>query len=245
MAEPSIEQRRFTGRRKVRLGDVTSAGRLRLDALTRYTQDVSDDDTTDAGLDVEPGWVVRRTVVTEHRSARLGETIDVTTFCSGLGRRWAERHLEIVGDQGACYDVVTLWICVDATTGRPMALSDQFLEIYGPSAAGRSVTARLVNPKLETAAEASLDRRSWPLRVADFDTLGHVNNAAYWAAVEEVLADGWASIQPPLVATMEYSAGLAPTEEVTIVSVSGDSAAQAWWLTNGGVAAASVVVQQR
>ena len=43
--------RRFTGERKVRLGDVGRSGRLRLDALTRYTQDVSDDDTTSVRAD--------------------------------------------------------------------------------------------------------------------------------------------------------------------------------------------------
>ena len=67
----------------MRLGDVDPDGRLRLDALTRYTQDVSDDDTTDAGLDVEPGWVVRSTVVDE-----------LVTRCASCHRR---RHADEPG----------------------------------------------------------------------------------------------------------------------------------------------------
>lgn len=30
-------------------------------------------------------------------------------------------------------------------------------------------------------------RRAWPLRAADIDLLGHVNNAALWQAVSEVV----------------------------------------------------------
>jgi len=247
VSEPSGEGRTFSGQRKVRLGDVTTAGRLRLDALTRYTQDVSDDDTSDAGLETEPGWVVRRTMVTQQQPAVFGETIDVTTFCSGLGRRWAERRLRIIGDLGARYDVATLWICVDSATGRPVALTEQFLDIYGASAGGRSVSARLVNPKLP-GDDAALDRWEWPLRVADFDTLGHVNNAAYWAVVEEALATRWELVGSALTATMEYSAGLGSTDDVTIVSTAPAPATaggcvQAWWLTGAGAAAASVVVE--
>ena len=262
MSEPTGDHRTFSGRRKVRLGDVTATGRLRLDALTRYTQDVSDDDTSSAGLDVEPGWVVRRTTVTQRQPAVLAETIDVTTYCSGLGRRWAERRLDIVGDHGARYEVTTLWICVDPATGRPVALSEQFLAIYGPSAGGRSVTARLVNPKLpapdaDSDADADSgagadsggktgirpDRWPWPLRVADFDTLGHVNNAAYWAVVEEALATRWTGVGPSFVATMEYSAGLVPTDRVTIASATIGGCPRGWWVVEDGTVAASVSIE--
>jgi Acyl-ACP thioesterase len=31
-------------------------------------------------------------------------------------------------------------------------------------------------------------RQAWSLRFADFDVMGHVNNAAYWQVVEEAMA---------------------------------------------------------
>ena len=220
---------------------MTAAGRLRLDALTRYTQDVSDDDTTDAGLDPDPGWIARRTTVSQYRPAVLGETIDLVTFCSGLGRRWAERRLRIVGDRGAGYDVATLWICVDPATGRPVTLTDQFLDIYGPSAAGRKVSARQVNPKPPNGADgAGLERWSWPLRAVDFDTLDHVNNAAYWAVVEEAFVTSWGPAGDRFDATIEYSAGLDPDDEVTIATQVDGTQRRAWWLTADGSVAASV-----
>ncbi|MGF1595382.1 MAG: acyl-[acyl-carrier-protein] thioesterase [Acidimicrobiales bacterium] len=228
--------RTFTGRRKVRLGDVTPGARLRLDALTRYTQDVSDDDTNDAGLAAEPAWVVRRTEVDVVGPASLGETLTFTTFCSGLGRRWAERRLRVRGDEGAVYEVATLWICVDPASGRPARLTDQFLAIYGPAAAGREVTARLSLPR--PAADAVV--RRWPLRVVDFDTLGHVNNAAYWAVVEEAMVE--IEPEPPFRAVIEYGAGVPAADEVTVARSAVDGVPHLWWLGAGGTMAAVAAI---
>lgn len=203
----------FTGRRKVRLGDVDPDGRLRLDALTRYTQDVSDDDTTDAGLDPEPGWVVRATVVDELAPGRLGDQLDFETFCSGLGGRWAERRLTITGPGGAHYEVATLWVCIDATSGRPHRLTGQFQDLYGEAAGDRKVSARGVNPSLADAAVDPIRGRAWQVRRADLDVYGHVNNAAYWAAVEQWAAS-WSG---PRRARLEYGGGLTALDEVAIV----------------------------
>lgn len=215
--------RRFSGFRKVRLGDVRRSGRLRLDALTRYTQDVSDDDTTSAGLDIKPAWVVRRTSIGVVQAAELGEELEFVTYCSGLGRSWAERRLEITGSAGARYDVVTLWICVDPVNGRPHTLTEQFRDLFAGSAGGRKVKARLTHPKPPPEAEG----RHWPLRAVDFDVFGHVNNAAYWAVVEEVLGD---DPKPPFEASIEYRAGLEQEESVRIVERVDDDGGWFLWL---------------
>ena len=50
----------FRGRRRVHLGDVDAGGRLRLEALARYLQDVATDDADDARLSERRGvWVLR------------------------------------------------------------------------------------------------------------------------------------------------------------------------------------------
>jgi acyl-ACP thioesterase len=228
--------RSFTGERKVRLGDVDRFGRLRLDALTRYTQDVSDDDTTDAGLPQAPGWVVRSTVVDQLMPASLAESLSFTTFCSGLGKRWAERRLSIVGAGGARYEVATLWVCVDPDSGQPHPLTDDFLALYGQAADGRKVSARLKNPRPADqpgdGAGNDVATERWQLRSSDYDIYGHVNNAAYWAAVEQ-----WAHgevLTGPLRARLEYGAGLAPARSVAIarrtVEQPGGPGLRLWWL---------------
>lgn len=215
----------FSGDRKVRLGDVDPEGRLRLDALTRYTQDVSDDDTTDAGLDQEPGWVVRSTVVDELVPAELGQELTFETFCSGLGGRWAERRLTVRGTEGICYEVATLWVCIDPVSGRPHRLTDQFNSFYGEAAGDRKVSARQVNP----AIEPDVDRgrcRPWQVRRADLDVYGHVNNAAYWAAVEQ-WADPWSG---PRRTRLEYGGGLTDIDRVDILVDTVDGVLALWWL---------------
>lgn len=229
--------RSFVGDRKVRLGDVDPAGRLRLDALTRYTQDVSDDDTTDAGLDQAPAWVVRSTVVDELVPAGLGERLRFETFCSGLGSRWAERRLSIAGEAGARYEVATVWVCVDADSGRPHRLTEQFRRLYGEAAGDRRLSARLVNPSLPDrladpgpdpgcGGGSGVEVRSWQLRAVDFDIYGHVNNAAYWAAVEQWLAP-WAG---PRRLRLEYGQGVDLTDHIDIAVGPTDGGLGWWWL---------------
>jgi len=176
-----------TRSRTVRLGDVDARARLRLDATARYLQDIATDDATDARLDDAFGWVVRRTMIEVRRAAGLDEHLELSTFCAGTGRSWAERRTSIVGDRGAAIEAVSLWIRVDPATGRPTGLGGDFMSAYGEAASGRRVSSRLQLPAPPPGAAA----RPWAIRRVDIDPLGHVNNAAQWAIVEEALpADG-------------------------------------------------------
>jgi acyl-ACP thioesterase len=192
--------RTFSATRPVRFGDLSPGGRLRLDAIARYLQDVSSDDTTDAALEDDVAWVVRKLVVEVHRPPAFRERLALTTWCSGTGSRWAERRVSMTGAAGATIEAGVLWVRVDRETGRPVPLAPDFWAIYGPSAGGRKVGARLAH---DPAPPPDADRTAWPLRFADFDLLGHVNNAAYWAAVEEALADR-RGLRPPFRAEVEY-----------------------------------------
>lgn len=194
--------RRFARSRRVRLGDVTVGGRLRLDALARYVQDVSNDDTTDAALADDLAWVVRRTVIDVRAPAGLREELTLTTFCGGIGGRWAERRVHVAGERGAAIDVATLWVHLDAETGRPKPLPHQFHELYAEAAGGRTIRARLHVPDPPTEG---VDWRPWQQRVTDLDVLGHVNNAVAWAVVEESLAErGGLTRRLPVRAEVEH-----------------------------------------
>lgn len=190
----------FTTSRRVRLGDVRPSGELRLDALARYLQDVSNDDSNDAGLTDDSGWVVRRTVVEVTSPAVYREIISLTTFCSGIGGRWAERRVSISGDAGASIETATLWVHIDPVTGRPLPIPDQFHDLYDASIGGRRISASLLH---DTRPPSTGDRRPWPVRATDLDPYGHVNNAASWEVVEEALASRPA-VPTSMRAELEY-----------------------------------------
>lgn len=228
----------FTGERRVRLGDVDPTGRLRFDALTRYTQDVSNDDTRDAGLADDLAFVVRTTTVDVYQEGVFGEDLTISTFCGRLGKRWAERRLNVVGSEGARYDVATLWVHIDTDSGRPLALSGDFLRHYGEAAEGRTVSAKQTVPKPD-GIDGGKERRPWPLRAVDFDTFAHMNNAAYWAVIEEDRREH--STRLPSRTTIEYGAGIGPADEVTIATAEVGGERYLWWEVSGQPAASAAV----
>jgi acyl-ACP thioesterase len=210
--DPASDPRVFHGERRVRFGDVSPDGRARFDALACYLQDVSNDDTVDAGLEDDIAWVVRRTAIEVHRPAEFREMLDLATFCSGVGSRWAERRVSLRGDLGAHIEAVTVWVHVDLQSGRPVPVDAQFDELYAPTALGRQVTSKLQH---ETTPSAEAVSAPWRVRASDFDLFSHVNNAASWAMVEEELATR-GDLSPPYRAELEYRAPVTRADEVVL-----------------------------
>jgi acyl-ACP thioesterase len=198
------EGRIYATSRRVRGTDVAPDGRLRLDALARYLQDAAEDDVTDSGWREPCGWLLRRCVITIRGFPRAGELVAVRTFCSAIGPRWAGRTTTVAGDAGSLLQARAVWAATDLASGRPVSLGPEFRRIYGPSAAGRTVSARLPLPgPPDRLAEGT----PWPLRATDFDTAGHVNNSVHWAAAEEALAGaGWL----PARAEVDYRRQIRP-----------------------------------
>lgn len=184
---PSVG-RIFRSSRRVRWGDVDSGGRLRLDAMARLLQDVATDDTAELGLAESEAWVVRRTLIHQIRAAEQGEILELATFCSGLGSRWAERRISITGDCGASIEAAALWVHLDPVSGRPRLLPTRFGTEFAAAAAGREVTARQTIEAVPLGTPAATVRQ-WHPRSTDIDILDHVNNAIGWSVVEQVLAD--------------------------------------------------------
>lgn len=226
--------RTFSTSRRVRLSDTTPSGALRLDALARYVQDVASDDAREALPDEYLAWVVRRTVFVVHQPPTSEERVELTTWCSGYGGRWAERRTSVRGSAGGHCESVVVWVAIHAETGSPVRLPDTFHERYDEAAAGRRVTARLQHGDPTPGAEQS----DWRFRAADLDRLGHVNNAAYWVVAEEQL--GERTVRPSR-AEIEYRRPIAPSETLRLHR-EGDQAAPTrdLWLAGADDVAASI-----
>jgi acyl-ACP thioesterase len=226
---PPPSGRIVTTERRVRLGDVTVEGRLRIDAIGRYLQDVARDDSAGSGIENPMGWVVRRTYLDVACAPVFQEQIRLQTWCSGYGGRWAERRTTITGEHGSRIETVTLWVHVDPVTGRPLRLGEDFFTLYGEAAQGRRVDARL---PAEPAVPEDAARQPWPWRRADLDILGHVNNAAYGAALEEALA-GWGGPLSSFTAEVEYRDPAQSGEPGELVHCPAGDALRVWIRSDG------------
>ena len=169
----------------MRLGDADPSGRLRLDGVARTLQDIATDDDADRGDLGAGAWVVRRTLLEQRAPARLDDVVALATWCTGLGTRWAERTTTLRTASGARVDTVTLWVHLDATTGRPAKLPESFLALYAEPTAGREVTARQEHDPVPIDGDGVVVGDWWP-RSTDLDVLDHSNNAIAWAVVEQV-----------------------------------------------------------
>jgi acyl-ACP thioesterase len=176
----------FTHPRRPGFADCAPSGRMRLDALACWLQDVAYADVEDAGLAQAAVWVVRRTRIRVISFPRFGERFEVSTFCSGLGRMWAERRTDIVrsGEGEPIVEAVSLWVHLDPRDGRPVPLTKDEISTYGGAAPERRVSARLRHPP---AAAGTDGGAAWTFRLTECDIADHVNNAAYWQPLEEEL----------------------------------------------------------
>jgi acyl-ACP thioesterase len=215
--------RRFREDFLIRLGDVDDAGLLRLDGVARLLQDVATDDWNDTGVASSDVWVVRRTTIRLVEGARWPRYLDrvaLTTWCGGAGPAWAERRTNLEFEGAGHLEAVALWVPIDPA-GHPVRLRESFFAVYGDAVHARKVSGRISRPVVPDSAQ----RRAWPLRAADIDVVGHVNNAAVWQALSEVVA-------PPLHSvSLTHHSSIERDDVVTLASEPGSL----WLIVDGSV----------
>lgn len=168
------------------------------------------------------------------RFPRFGEQFTLATFCSGLGRMWAERRTSMTcdGEGAGAVEVVSLWVHLDPLSGRPTRLSEEEIAMWGESTAGRTVTARLRH----RAPDGVGDSFPWWFRSSELDLAGHVNNAAYLTPLEEELL--LADAEPPSIdVEIEYRTPAQPGEMRVL-----RNGAHRWIVSPGGETHASIII---
>jgi acyl-ACP thioesterase len=209
--------RTFSTRRRIRLSDMDATGRLRLDAVARYLQDVATDDVAETGWGAPDHlWVVRRYLIDVLVPFLADSEVELVTWGSGVGAVAAGRRTSLIGDRGGRIEADSVWIHL-APDGRAARLED--FGVYAASAAGRPVSTKKVLPDPPPDAP----RTRWPLRSTDVDLLGHANNAAHWHAVEHVLLPRLDAAKP-FGAMLEYRHAIDLGDEIELVEFPVDRA---------------------
>jgi acyl-ACP thioesterase len=203
--------RTFSARRRVRLADLHPSGRVRLDAVARFLQDVAIDDVQETGWGTPSHlWFVRRIRIDMHEPFLHDREIGLVTWCSGLAAIAAGRRWSLTGDRGGQAEVDSVWIHLGPDQ-RPERIEG--FGVYGDATAGRRVSTKLELPD----PPAGTPGRPWPLRATDIDLHGHVNNAVYWQAVEHALASSEIDAGQPLVAELDFREPIDIDDNVELV----------------------------
>ena len=142
-------------------------------------------DVDDAELIGAAVWVVRRLRLVVAGFPRFGDTVSLSTFCSGLGRMWAERRTSVISASGQV-EAVAIWIHLDPAEPAPDPVQRSGVRDLRRGRGRPEGQARLRHP----APGPDASRSPWVFRAAETDLAGHVNNAAYWQPLEERLLAG-------------------------------------------------------
>jgi acyl-ACP thioesterase len=191
--------RTFRTTYRIRLSDTDATGRLRLDAVARYLQDAATDDVSETGWGApEHLWVLRSVRIDIAKPFLDDEAAAIVTWGSSFSSLAAGRRWSLSGDAGGSIEVDSTWIHL-GPDARPARIGTGF-DGYAKAAQGRVASTQL------TLAPPALDgeRSSWPLRATDVDRMGHVNNAAYWAAIEHRLVGRELDLRGPIRARLDY-----------------------------------------
>ena len=194
------------------LADCAPSGRMRLDAVARWLQDIAWFDIEDAGTGDVAFWILRRTRIRVTRFPRLHEPYTVRTFCSGFGRLVAERrtHIGPASDPDSSWvEAGALWVHLDPQTRRPFGLTPEELAIFADAGYGeRRVSHRLTHPRPD--ADTGVHLFDWHFRRTDSDVADHINNSAYWELLEEELLQAGPVEMTGVDAELEFRDGAQP-----------------------------------
>lgn len=228
--------RTFTTASRVRLSDMDARGRVRLDAVARFLQDAATDDVEETGWGApEHLWVLRSIRIDVLRPLLEDREIGITTWGSGFTALAAARRWSLSGDRGGSIEVDSVWIHL-GSDARPARIGEGFGD-YEEAAQGRSASTRLTLPDPPPDAP----REPWPLRATDVDLMGHVNNAAYWKAIEDRLRTSGPDLRLPHRARLDFRQPVDLEDELELREFPNGTGRGLAFVVDGSVKAVAVV----
>jgi acyl-ACP thioesterase len=227
--------RTFVETRRVRLTDMDPKGRLRLDAVARFLQEIAIDDVDETGWGTPDHlWFVRGMRIDVVEPFLADREVVLVTWCSGLAAVAAGRRWSLTGDRGGKVEVDSVWIHLDAEQ-RPARITG--FAPYVQAADGRRVSTRPELPDPPPDAP----RSPWPLRASDIDLHGHVNNTVYWQAIEDLLRDAGPQLGRPLHARLEFREPLDRGDALELAVVGDDHRLDVGFVVDSRVKAVAAI----
>ncbi len=179
---PSVQRSLF----RVRHYECDRNGRLQYPNYLRYMQETGIEASIALGFPLDEyeardrAWIIRRTTIQFHGDLRYGDAVEVSTWVEGLRRVQANRVYEIRsrGDGSLAARGSTDWAYLEASTGRPAAITEDLIDALFPEGSPNDRPPAAAFPPIPEAPSGAIvvGRR---VGRRDIDPYGHANNAAY------------------------------------------------------------------
>jgi acyl-ACP thioesterase len=184
----------YTFSSKVRYSEVDSNGLLTITSAINYFQDCGAFQFEDLGIGVEYAKKTNRACLASswqfiiNRMPALGENITIGSIiydCKGI---FGYRNYIIYDEQGnRLVDCNSIGVFVDATTGKPVKLSEEEIKKYPIE---EKLDMEYLPRKISVPSEHT-NMEKFKIHKYHIDTNQHVNNAQYVAMAEEFLPNGY------------------------------------------------------
>lgn len=137
-------------------------------------------------------WVIRRITFRYDRPLRYGDSLEVTTWVSRVGKTspTRESRFDSASRGETIGRVRTQWVYVDAATGQPKLMPADLREAFAPTGETQEELLAVPEGPLEGKHLWSEERTVEP---GDVDVSGHLKCARYVAWLEDLLARAFAA----------------------------------------------------
>lgn len=177
-------------KQRVRYSEVDHTKHLTLTGIVNYFQDCSTFQSEDIGLGIEfleshkRGWVLSSWQIIVNRYPKIGDTIEVETWATGFDKLYGTRNFVMKDENGellACAN--SIWVFMDMEKGRPTKPTEEEIQAYELEPKFPMEYA----PRKIDLPEGWEELPAFPVRKAQIDTNGHVNNSRYIEMALELL----------------------------------------------------------
>lgn len=170
-------------KQRVRYSEISSNGYVDIGQIVNYFQDCSTFNSEDIGLGLEyldtvgHAWLLAAWQIEVIRYPSVGEEIIIATWPYDQKGILAYRNFEIRDLEGNRLAMAnSIWFYMNRETGVPKKIEKEDIEAYGH---GEKLPMHYKSRKIKLPALPGEEQEDFPVKKADLDTNGHVNNARY------------------------------------------------------------------
>ena len=178
---------------RIRYSEGDRHGRLKLRTFFDYAQEVAGSHATALGCGLEAllarkqAWVLSRIRVRFHKYPSIGDEVTLKTWPSGFDHLFARREFELYDADGALLiEATSFWLFLDTENLRILNAAREIGDLMPDNSALPVHFSEL--GKLPVPTEG--DQLEFSVRETQIDLNGHLNNAEYAGAIQDVLGAG-------------------------------------------------------